>query len=158
MPSMTDPMSGLNSLQTEIYNGIPLSQCKLNYDLKMFYDKPNGCHRFSFVKIESNIIKAFATFVIVDSINDLPTFSLGYAVPEKFRGSGLATDIVEKSINEVKAEFKRNGISGFYIEAVVGVQNLASQKISKKILASEFEEIIDSLSGEKAYYYLRLVQ
>lgn len=158
MPSMTDPMNGLKSLQAEIHNGIPLSPCKLNSDLQMFYDQPNGRHRFTFVKIESNIIRSFATFVIVEPINDLPTFNLGYAVPEEFRGAGLAMEIVEKSIAEVKAEFKRNGINSFYVEAVVGVENIPSQKVSAKLLSSNFEEITDSFSGERAYHYQLLVQ
>ena len=150
-------MSGLKSLQVEIYNGIPLSPCKVNADLKMYYDRPNGCHRFTFVKTENNIIKSFATFVIVEPINDILTLSLGYAVPENFRGLGLAAEIVEKSIRELQAEFTGKGVSSFYIESVVGVKNIASQKISSRLLTSECEEIIDSVSGEKAYYYLRQV-
>ncbi|WP_351123587.1 hypothetical protein [Shewanella sp. T24-MNA-CIBAN-0130] len=78
--------------------------------------------------------------------------------PPEYRRQNLATEIVQKSIDEVKAEFQRKGISSFYVEAVVGIDNLASQKLANKLLSDKFEEITDDVSGENAYHYFCLVQ
>ena len=151
-------MDALTSLQTEIFNGIPLRKCAAHPELQMFVDQPNGRPRFTFVKTESNIIKAFAVFAIVSPINGIPCINIGYAVPLEYRQQGLATEIVEKSINEMKAEFQRNDVSSFHVEAVISVENEASQKLAAKQLSTEFKQITDDISGEDAYYYCRLVQ
>jgi hypothetical protein len=158
MSSMTNPMDALTSLQAEIFNGIPLRVCNINSELQMFVDQPNGRHRFTFVKVESNIIKSFATYVFVSAKNKMPCVNIGYAVPPEYRQQGLATEIVEKSLNEVKAEFLQNGISSFYVEAVIGINNVASQKLAVKLLSDEYQEIIDDVSGERANFYSCLVQ
>ncbi|WP_229711240.1 GNAT family N-acetyltransferase [Agarivorans gilvus] len=155
---MVNPMNALMSLQTEIFNGIPLRSCAAHPSLKMFYDQPNGRPRFTFAKVESQLIKAFAVVAITETIQSLPCVNLGYAVPPEYRQQGLGTEIVKLSINELKAEFKRNGVNEFYVEAVVGVQNIASQRLAAKLLSANFEKIKDDVSGEDAYYYCLKVQ
>lgn len=158
MSSMTDPMNALTSLQAEIFKGIPLSKCKVHSELQMFVDQPNGRHRFTFVKVERNIIKAFAVYAFDNPIENVPSMNIGYAVPAEFRNQGLATEIIKNSIDEIKAEFQKVGINKFYVEAVIGVNNVASQKLAKNLISSEFNEIIDDVSGEKAFHFRCLVQ
>lgn len=158
MTSMTNPMDALISLQSAVHNGVPLTGCSTHADIKMFVDRPNGRYRFTFVKMKSSIIIAFVTYVFESPNGDVPRVNIGYAVPPEYRNMGLATEIVKKSVDEVKAEFNRNGIRTFYVEAVISVDNVASKRVAEKLLSQDFEEIIDDVSGEKAFYYCCLVQ
>jgi hypothetical protein len=157
MSSMTNPMDALKSLQFELNRGFSLKSCELYPELKMTFDEPNGSHRFTYAKIESGVIKSFTTFIVVEPLEGKPCFSIGYATPKKFQGNGLASEVVEKSIKELKNGFQRNDIKEFYIEAVIAVDNVSSQKVANKTISNERKQIVDEVSGVNAYYYKRLV-
>ncbi len=79
--------------------------------------------------------------------------SVGYAVPEDGRNQGRAKEIFRDVINDQIYQAKRNGIEALYIEAVVDVTNLSSQRVAEAVLNVERESIIDSVSGRPAYRY-----
>ena len=157
MSNMTNPMNGLKSLQDQLNNGIYLRPCELYSELKMYVDKQDGSHRFTYARVESGIIKSLTILIPAEPLNGKPCFSIGYATREEFQGNGLASEVVEKSINELKNGLQRNNIKEFYIEAVIGVENISSQKVANKIISNEREQIVDVVSGEDAYCYKRLV-
>ncbi|EJL6987680.1 GNAT family N-acetyltransferase [Vibrio cholerae] len=155
---MTDPMNAMKSLQAEIPNGIPLQICFVHKEVKMLFDRPNGLDRFSFVELDkANKIIAFSVFVLADSMQGVPCLNVGYAVPTEERGKGLGKNIVEKSLSELTHILKQQGVNQFYVEAVIGTNNIASQKIAEKLFSSEFEQIKDCVYGSDAYYYRCLV-
>ena len=45
----------------------------------------------------------------------------------------------------------------FYIEAVVGVDNTASNKISQNVLKVTGKKVVDQVSGEDASQYIKLI-
>ncbi len=157
MSNMTNPMDALESLQFELSRGFTLKQCELHSDLKMIYDLADGVPRFTYVKIESGIIKSYAALILAEPLDGKTCFTIGYATPNKFQSLGLATEIVEKSIEELRFGLQRANVKEFHIEAVISVNNISSQKVANKSISKEREQITDEVSGEDAYYYKKLV-
>jgi len=154
---MKDPIDGLKSLQLALNQGLSLNDCTLYPELKMIFDQPNGCNRLTYAMVESGIIKSYSTLILSEPLQGKPCFNIGYATSEAFQSIGLASEIVEKSINELKHGFLNNNITEFYIEAVISVENIASLKVANKILSAHPSQIVDEISGENAYYYKCLV-
>jgi hypothetical protein len=95
---------------------------------------------------------------VTEPVEGVPCFQLGYAVLDSARNAGLGSAIVAKSIEEISDGFKATPLKKFYVEAVVGRDNLPSNKIAAKVLAGKATEITDVFSGEPALRYLRLVE
>ncbi|CAI3798501.1 hypothetical protein [Rheinheimera sp. MM224] len=158
MTQMTDPHDGLMELQKAIDARIvQMTPCDLHPDICVLFDTPNGEHRFSYALIEAGEIKSFAVYVMADPLNGLPCFSVGYAVPEKYRKQGLATDILVKSSDELRHGFGRNGIKEFYLEAVVGTDNLGSNRLASTFFDTDGKQCTDSYSGKSALAYTKLI-
>ncbi|WP_183148415.1 GNAT family N-acetyltransferase [Aeromonas caviae] len=104
-----------------------------------------------------NQVKALASYVPVESEDDLPCIAVGYAVAEGFRGQGLAYEILEKSLDEFFA-MSRTKVTRMHIEAVVSRENIASQKVASRFISDAPDAITDSISGMPAYHYSRLVE
>lgn len=160
MPAMTDPMDGLKSFQKQVkIDGIKLSKGEVHPDVSVHLDYPNGVARLSYALIDNGRVRAFVTYIPGEPYNGLPCFSIGYAVPEKFRNQGLGAEVIEKSIDELKNGYSRNGISKFYVEAVVAESNVPSQKLAEKAISPTVDRTgHDSYSGEPALTYMRYVE
>jgi hypothetical protein len=65
--------------------------------------------------------------------------------------------MLRDAILEMREGFGRAGHGGFWIEAVVGVDNPASQRVAAAVLTSSPEPITDDVSGLPALHYLRWV-
>ncbi|WP_049355594.1 GNAT family N-acetyltransferase [Haemophilus parainfluenzae] len=154
---MSDPMIGLLSLQEELSkNRITLRNCT-NNKLCMFFDKPEGIPRFTYVIVNEGEILSFCNFVLVEPINDTPCFQIGYAVPEKFQNKGFGKEIAKLALIEFLTNmFRDSSFKNLYIESVISIDNLASQKITNYILSTKPEQIIDSISNEKMFCYQKL--
>lgn len=160
MAVMTDPMAALNSLQQAIDNRLVVFQrCKVHRDLQVLLDEPApGKRRFTYANISNGKVMAIAMFAVADHVSGIPCFQLGYAVLESMRNSGLGAATVRKSIEEISNGFKATPIKRFYIEAIVGVSNIPSNKLAAKMLSSTPEECTDAFSGQPALQYLRLIE
>lgn len=159
MTQMTDPHDGLVSFQSALKLGLlQLSKCKIHKDLKFLYDMPNNSPRITYALLDrNNVVKATASFVPVDPCDDGPCFGVGYAVAEPFRGKGLAYEILEKSLDEFIA-LSKGKTPRMYIETIVGVDNIASQKVSSRFINDAPDEVTDKLSGLPALHYMRFVE
>ena len=91
---------------------------------------------------------ALALFVTVEPIDQVPCFSLGYAIVPERRGQGLASTIVQAGIKELQHGLSQHNIDAFYVEAVAGVDNHASQKVAAKTLTPTYTETVDEVSGK----------
>jgi RimJ/RimL family protein N-acetyltransferase len=155
---MTDPGNALDSFQKVFSDGrIKLQKGSLDSDLYLFYDAPKGTPRFTYVRLEGKTVTAFVEFVAWDPIDGLRCMHIGYAVPEAYRGKGRATEIVTAAIAELKNGLKRGGIKEFYVEAMVGSDNVASQHVAAKAISDKPVETMDSISGLPALQYLRKI-
>lgn len=96
--------------------------------------------------------------VSAEPIMNLPCFQIGYAVSESMRGQGIATMLVGQAILEFKHGLKRTPIKQFYLEAIVPLDNVASNKIARKYLTDSPKSIKDDFSQTPSLQYICKVQ
>lgn len=92
-----------------------------------------------------------------EPLHGLPCFQAGVAVAKGHRGKGHAKSITEAAIAEMKNGLARNGISSFYVEAVVNAENEPSKKVAAATISSSPVAITDHDSGLPALQYLKKV-
>lgn len=152
---MVNPMDGLKELQKALDNGFNVNPCEIYSDLSMVVDTPDNKARITYIKTDSNnSIISYCVYVSADPVEGIPCFNIGYAVPKKYQNEGLGSEIIKKSIDELKNGLKRNGRNEFYIEAIIGVDNHVSQKLAQKYISSESKKVTDSYSKQPAYQFL----
>lgn len=155
MAEMTDPTDALRSFQAVILaGGLPLQRGALDRHVHVHADAPQGKSRFTYVKLDGRTVTALAVVVADGLDGGLPCFALGYAVPPEYRGQGRARGIVQAAIREMQHGFARTPMTSFYVEAVVGLENVASQRVAEHCVSPERTEITDSVSGQRAYRYV----
>ena len=161
MAALTDPTSAMVSFQQAIGDGeIALQRAALDRDVFVYMDKlPSGETRFAYARMNGRVVLAFANFVTGGFEKGLPVFQVGVAVPESERGKGRAKHIVAAGIAELKHGLSRaRPGSEFYVEAVIGLDNIASQCVAAAVISSDAPEpITDSVSGLPALHYMRKV-
>jgi len=156
---MTDPANALVSFQKAFNRGeITLRPGVLDPTLLMTVDDPNGVIRFTHVRIEGRTVVALVLFIEVDRIDGVPCLQLGYAVHPAHRNQGRGKEIVKAAIAEMKHGLLRHDQEAFYLEAVVGTDNVPSQRIAALTLSPSPVERTDMVSGQPALQYLRKVE
>ena len=159
MPAMTDPMIGLKSMQDCLDNKTPLRfvECFMHQHIRLHFDQHGEEVRLTYAMIDGEVVKGICVYCPCDPIRGIPCLQVGYAIAEEFRMQGLGTMILKDSLDEVARGFKGRGPS-LYIEAVVGVKNIGSQKIAANVLSADPQAGVDSISGEQALTYQRLLR
>jgi RimJ/RimL family protein N-acetyltransferase len=156
---MTDPSNALRSFQEELSQGrIQLQRGDVNHDIHMYFDKPDGKSRFSYVTLENGTVTAFVNFAMVDPIEGRHCFSIGYAVPEAYRNQGRAKKAVGMAIAEIQNGLALGGISTFYVEAIIGADNKPSQRVAEQALSATPVAVTDQVSGLPAFQYVRKIE
>ncbi|HEX4427326.1 MAG TPA: hypothetical protein VH079_18135 [Terriglobales bacterium] len=157
---MTDPSDGMKSFQKELRRGgIAIQVTKTDPNLFVHLDAPNGPpeYRFTYVRLKKKTVTAMVIFAAEPPEDGKPYFSVGYAVPKRFRKQGRAKDILVAALADMQAGLFRNGFPVFYIEAIVGADNGASRKIAEQIISDEPAAITEKLSGLPAFKYVRRI-
>jgi hypothetical protein len=156
---MTNPMDALVSLQSALdEDRVTMRACDIHPDMKVLLDHPMGELRLTYASVAGGIVQSIAVFVTAEPVNGVPCFALGYAVIEAMRGRGLAKDIVVKAMAEMQKGLKRNGMREFYVEAVVGTSNIASNRLANRLLSDSPKLGTDATSGEPIFQYLKLLK
>lgn len=154
MVAMTDPTNALASFQQALDHGaLDMEIGRMDPAVRFYFDQEHGVPRFTYVKLHGGTVSAFASFILADPIEDQLCFQCGYAVPEAYRGQGMATDILSAGIAEL-----RNGFVGnppFWVEAIVGLKNVASQRVAEKVLEASRNQVTDQISGQPALQFQR---
>jgi len=135
-------------------NALRLTQGEIDKNVFVVMDKPLGELRSSYVRMERKTAIAITTFVMNQSVNAEGCFGIGYAVLPSHRGKGVATGLVKSAIAELSNGFGRNSVKAFHIEAVVGVNNLASQRVAEKTINDHRSQSVEEFSGEAAFQYI----
>lgn len=156
---MVDPMDALVKLQEAIQSGLVVLRTGDIYpSLGVWMDEPGGKTRVTYAQATNGKVEAIALFVHNGHIQRVPCFQAGYAVIKPMRRKGLASQVVARGIQEMRNGLGRNGAKTFYIEAVVGVTNTASNQLAKRLLSDAPETITDEFSGEPALRYVKLIE
>lgn len=153
---IADPMIPLLELQ-RLIDDSPPEPGTLDEDgfAKLQDQRTSGC-RYSYVKIVSGEVQALAIFGTENSINGIPSFSIGYAVAEKHRGRGLALEAVKKGIGDLKSRLPKVGIDRIYIEAVIANTNLHSIEVARRIFSTAGRPILEVESLTPSLQFLEL--
>ncbi|HEY4099877.1 MAG TPA: GNAT family protein [Gemmatimonadales bacterium] len=154
---MTDPMDAFRTLQPAIDSGdVQLEPCEIFDHLKVIVDHPMGELRLTYVSMSGGQAAGIVQFVKADPFNNLPCFSIGYAVHESLRKQGLATRIVADALAELENGLRGTSLKRYYVEAVVSTSNEASKRIASRFISDAPVSITDEFSGEPALQYMRL--
>ncbi len=156
---MVDPSDGLRSFQQELLLGtIELRPGIVDKDLYLHVDEPDGEKRLTYVRLEGKTVTAFVNLVWSDPIEGVPCIGIGYAVPEAYRNQGRAKEIVNAAISDLKRGLERGRQRRpFFVEAIVGVDNIPSQHVAAQVISAESEAVTDQRSGLPALRYVRKV-
>lgn len=157
---MTDPSDGMKSFQKELRRGsIAIQVSKTDPNLFVHLDAPNGPPeiRFTYVRLKGKTVTAMVIFAAQPPEDGKPYFAVGYAVPKRFQKQGRAKDVLAAALADMQAGLVRNGIPEFYIEAIVGADNVASRKIAEQVITDEPEAITEGQSGLPAFKYVRRI-
>lgn len=154
---ITDPHNGLIVFQKAIHNGtIKPKRCKIRRELYFLRDRPTpDTIRMTYSIILGRQVKAVAVYMEEEPLDGKRVFSVGYAVGKAFRGEGLAKEILTSSFEEFSALISKGlNEAGFYLEAIVGVDNEISKSVAKQVFTDAPNEVIDGASGLPALHYL----
>ena len=158
MSNMINPLDGLLELQDGINNGLQMVKCPGDSGISVFFDNPEGVLRLTYAMMEGDTVVAYSVFLKDKPINGVAVFDVGYAVLEEYRGKGMASHVLKNSIDFLTNTMKSaNAFTSYYIEAIIGVNNTASNKLAHKVISDKPKQIVDMHSGEDAYQYLRLI-
>ena len=156
MPAMTDPSDNLPTFILAFEEGaLPLQAAALSPDFWAMRDEPlPGVLRLTYALITDEVL-ALVIIINAEPIKGVPCFAIGYAVPEEHRNNGFAKRAVDAALNELQHGFFRSGLKHFFVEAIIGEENTASQKIAATALSASFTTCNDDQSGLPARQYLR---
>jgi RimJ/RimL family protein N-acetyltransferase len=113
--------------------------------------------KFGLSGLAGHTVVALVQFIPCDPIEGEPCFNVGWAVAEAYRGQGKAHGAVSAAIKEMQNGFNRAGMNAFWVEAVVGEDNIASQRLAEKVLSGPAKKATDSYSGDPIVQYLRRI-
>lgn len=158
---MVNPHDGMVAFQKAIREQVlDYGQVKPHDDLIKYLDQPSPDEqRLTFARVAkgSTTVTAYVAVIPTGMHNGLMCFGLGYAVPEAYRGKGYAVAIVKDAIAEVARQMRDQNVEKFYVDAIVGIDNVASQHVAQEALGGEREEMVDEISGQAAYRWTREV-
>jgi len=155
MVGMVDPTNAMLSFREAAYAGvIQPARGRIHNDCLVFFDMEHGFPRFSFARLIDDEITSVAIFAPAEPVEGRKCFQLGIATPEEYRRQGHARALVPMALDELKALLFKGGIKDFYVEAMIDVDNEASNRVALATLTKDREEGIDKPSGKPAYQYL----
>ncbi|MER8976471.1 MULTISPECIES: hypothetical protein [unclassified Mesorhizobium] len=125
-------------------------------DLYVLVDQPAGTPRFTYARIEKDgTVTAIAILAVVEPIEGLPCFQLGYGVPEQYRNQGRAKAVVEAALAELQHGIANANVHTFYVEAVVGAHNPVSQAVATATISDQPEAGSDKFAEVPVLQYVR---
>lgn len=157
MAGIANPMDAFLTLQGAIDDGeVQLHPCEIHRDLHVLVDHPNDEVRITYVMMTAGRVQAIAQFCQADPVGHVPCFSAGVAVDEDLRGKGLAGSVVSKGLEELRHGLNRNGVGDYFVEAVVSVSNIPSNRLATRVFSDSPKRDTDFFSGEPVFQYLKL--
>lgn len=154
---LPDLTSALASFQQALDAGhIRLQPGALDPALHVYMDRPNGEVRLTYVRLDGRTVTAMIQFMPTDEVEGEPCFSVGWAVPAKFQGRGRSGEAFLAALKELRHGMSRH-MTAFWIEGVVGADNIASQRMAEKVISAPTKTGIDKFADVPIVQYLRRV-
>lgn len=121
-------------------------------------DRPIGETRLSYARMDGRTMVALVQFIPCDPIEGDPCFNIGWAVEETHRGQGKAREVVLAALREMRNGFTRAGMNAFWVVAIVGEDNITSQKLAERVISPPASKSTDKNSGDPIVQYLPLIE
>jgi len=158
MARMANPHDALASLEQAIASGeLRPQRGEIDPTLGVLVDRPNGELRLTYIRLLRGKVVALLMVIQCEPVDGERCYNLGWAVAEGSRGQGKAKEIVRAGLAELAQGLKGAGIDAFYVEAIVGRENLASLGVAEKTFNSRGEDGIDTASGVPMRQFLMRV-
>lgn len=155
---LPDLASALASFQQAFTAGyIQLQAGVLDPAIYVFMDRPNEEVRLTYVRLKGRTVTALVQFVPTDKVEGEPCFSVGWAVPAKFRGHGRSGEAFLAALKELRHGMSRQGMKAFWVEGVVGADNIASQRMAEKVISAPTKTGTDKFADVQVVQYLRRI-
>lgn len=155
---LPDIVSALKSFQQALDKGeIELQPSVLDSKLFGYKDEPNGEHRLTYVRLERKKVAAMIQFIPCDPVDGELCFNVGWAVPEEFREQGRACEAFIAAIKELRHGLVPHEINAFWVEGIVGTDNIVSQHVAEKVISTPVSRDTDSFAGVPIVQYLRRI-
>lgn len=149
--------TGLKNISDAIDNDlIELEQGRLFDDIYCHFDNPNGTVRVSYVMFSPSVqneVIARCAIILDRHFNEVGVWTIDWAVRTEYRGQGFGRTIATKAIQEFTNGMKAHMSNGIYLEAIVSVTNISSNKIASRLLGNA-ETITNSKTQEVVNNYL----
>jgi hypothetical protein len=110
------------------------------------------------MRAEGRTLTALVMFAQSGMEDGHPVFNIGYAVPETYRGRGLAKSTLVAALAELTNGLASAGIPMIHVEAVIDVDHGISQRVANAIFDEAPTTITDSVSGLPALLYIRKIE
>lgn len=136
---------------------ISIQACVLDGKLFVHVDRPNDETRLTYVRLDRRKVTAMVQFVQAEPYEGEPCFSVGWAVPDALRGEGRAGEAFIVAVKELRHGFATHGMTAFWVEAVVGADNVASQRVAEKVISAAGSKGTDGQAGIPIVQYLRRI-
>lgn len=155
---LPDLSSALKSFQQAFAsNTIAAQMGELDREMLVHMDQPNGETRLTYARVAGRTVVALIQFIPCDPYEGEPCFNVGWAVADPHQGQGKAREAVIAVLREMRNGFFRAGMKAFWVEAIVGVDNIASQRLAEKVISAPVKKSADSFSGDPFVQYLRRI-
>ncbi len=157
---LPDLEAALSSFQQVLQAGIiDVQPGALDKTLFVHIDRPTGDeHRLTYVRLQGKEVTAMVQLLPDQPYEGEPCFSVGWAVPKHLRGQGRAAEAFTAAIKELRNGVKRSGMTAFYVEAVIGEDNIASQRTAEKVIApTPVLRDLDKDAGVPIVQYVRRI-
>ena len=136
---------------------ISINNCELDKKLFLHLDRPNGEVRLTYVRLDRGNVTTMVQIVQAEPFKGDRVFNVSWSVPRDLRRQGRATQTFLAALREFRHGMTRNGLKTFWVEAVVGQDNFASQRVAEKVITAQAIPITDNFAGEPALQYLRRI-
>ena len=155
---MPDPTNALLDLQRVLDAGtIQLSPGRLVPELGFHFDRPHDAPRFTYALVKNGKVQAVALFARAEPVASTACFNIGYAVLRECQRAGLGTRMLSLALKEFTHGLRNAGVPAVYVEAVVAVDNLPSNRLAKKLVDDTPKDETDSYTGQLVRQYLRKI-
>jgi hypothetical protein len=129
----------------------------LDPNLFVHMDQPNGAVRLTYVRLDRGTVTAIVQFIRTEPVEGEPCFSVGWAVPESHRGQHRAAEAFLAAVKELRHGFAPLGMKAFWVEGIVGQDNIASQRVAEKVISAPVSKGKDCFADVAIVQYLRRI-
>jgi RimJ/RimL family protein N-acetyltransferase len=126
----------------------------LDDKLFLHIDRPGDDVRLTYVRLDGQTVTAFIQFIPTEPVDGEMCFSVGWAVPEELRGQGRAAEAFLVALKEMREGFSQK-VNSFWIEGIVEMDNLASQRVAARVISASPKPSVDGEAGVPILQYLR---